>query len=241
MKLTRVIPFFTVLFCSLIFNVSAADNKEINNLKETLQSRLGVNVSDIQFAPINGLYQVYTERGIIYVTGDGSKLFYGNIYDLKNGMMNLTDQAMAKPRKAIVESLQSDMLVYKAKNEKHVVTIFTDITCGYCRKLHNEMKQYNDAGITVRYLAFPRQGANSENAKHMNAIWCAKNPNNAMDKAQAGGNVKLAQCDGKISEQYQAGTRIGVTGTPAIVLKDGTLIPGYQPAKALLNTIESRS
>lgn len=241
MKFSRVVFVVAVVLSVFSITANAVMLDDVSVIKNKLKTTLGMNAPEINPSPIPGLYQVITERGVIYVTKDGSKLITGNIYDMNNDMANLTEQAMVEPRKKMLTKLKPEMLVYKAKNEKHVVTVFTDISCGYCRKLHSEMKDYNDLGITVRYLAFPRQGVPSANASKMESIWCAKNPNAAMDKAQSGGKVQTVSCDAKIAEQYQAGNSIGVNGTPAIVLQDGTMIPGYQNAQSLLQVLDSKS
>jgi thiol:disulfide interchange protein DsbC len=218
---------------------SSTDNKD-NELKQKISDMLGVEVSTIQPSPISGLQQVLTDRGVLYITEDGSKLIHGNVYDLDNRMKNLTEAALAGPRIEMLKPLEKDMLVYKAKNEKHVVTVFTDVDCGYCRKLHNQMAEYNDLGITVRYLAYPRAGIPSANADEMQAVWCAKDPLQAMTDAKAGKNIKAASCDIDIAKQYRLGMSFGINGTPAIILEDGSLIPGYQPPENLLQAIESR-
>ncbi|QSX36380.1 bifunctional protein-disulfide isomerase/oxidoreductase DsbC [Shewanella sedimentimangrovi] len=207
-------------------------------LKQKLTDTLGVDVLSIEPAPVKGLFQVITNRGVLYINEDGSKLFHGNLYDLDKGMDNLTEAALAGPRMEMLKPFEDKMLVYKAKDEKHVVTVFTDITCGYCRKLHKQMAEYNDLGISVRYLAFPRQGVPSENAEQMEAVWCAKDPHQAMDDAKAGKAIKAASCDANIAEQYNLGATFGINGTPALILEDGTLIPGYQPPKDLYNNLE---
>ncbi|MDD8061334.1 MULTISPECIES: bifunctional protein-disulfide isomerase/oxidoreductase DsbC [Shewanella] len=240
MKLTKAI----VLVASLVITpiLSAATATDVSNesaLKQKLTETLGVNVAKVQPSPVDGLYQVFTDRGVLYVTKDGSKLFHGNLYDLDHDMKNLTELALAAPRLEMLKPFEQDMLVYKAKNEKHVVTIFTDVDCGFCRKLHNQMQGYNDLGITIRYLAYPRAGIPSANADEMQAVWCAKDPLQAMTEAKTGGNVKSASCDIDIAKQFQLGQAFGVTGTPAIVLANGVMVPGYQPPADLLRTIES--
>lgn len=240
MKLTKAIALVVSLVIAPI--VSAATATDVSNesaLKQRLTETLGVNVAQIQPSPVDGLYQVFTDRGVLYVTQDGSKLFHGNLYDLDQGMKNLTELALAAPRLEMLKPFEQDMLVYKAKNEKHVVTIFTDVDCGFCRKLHNQMQGYNDLGITIRYLAYPRAGIPSANADEMQAVWCAKDPLKAMTEAKAGGNVKSASCDIDIAKQFQLGQAFGVNGTPAIVLENGVMVPGYQPPADLLRTIES--
>jgi thiol:disulfide interchange protein DsbC len=240
MILTRVCS----LFLAVVFAQSAmaapntpADNSDV--LKEKLAETLSVEVHSLQESPIPGLYEALTDRGVLYISKDGSKLFHGNLYDLDKGMKNLTEAALAGPRIEMMKPLEENMLVYKAKNEKHVVTVFTDTTCGYCRKLHNEMQEYNDLGITVRYLAFPRSGVPSANADEMESVWCAADPLQAMTDVKGGKRLKLSKCDAKIAEQYNLGQSFGVNGTPAIVLEDGSMIPGYQPPAALLKVLES--
>ncbi|GGP52326.1 thiol:disulfide interchange protein DsbC [Shewanella algicola] len=240
MKLTKAIALVASLVIAPI--VSAATATDVSNesaLKQKLTETLGVNVAQVQPSPVDGLYQVFTDRGVLYVTQDGSKLFHGNLYDLDQGMKNLTELALAAPRLEMLKPFEQDMLVYKAKDEKHVVTIFTDVDCGFCRKLHNQMQGYNDLGITIRYLAYPRAGIPSANADEMQAVWCAKDPLKAMTEAKTGGNVKSASCDIDIAKQFQLGQAFGVNGTPAIVLENGVMVPGYQPPADLLRTIES--
>ena len=239
MKLTKAFSFaVTLAVAPMLQAASATDIPNETELKKQVSDVLGVNVLKIESSPIDGLYQAFTDRGVLYVSPDGTKLIHGNMYDL-NGMKNLTEAALAGPRVDMLKPFEDDMLVYKAKNEKHVVTIFTDVDCGYCRKLHQEMDGYNDLGITVRYLAYPRAGIPSANAQEMEAVWCAKDPLKAMTAAKTGGNVKSATCDANIEEQYRLGQAFGINGTPAIVLENGVLVPGYQPPEALLNTIKT--
>ncbi|QFU21474.1 bifunctional protein-disulfide isomerase/oxidoreductase DsbC [Shewanella eurypsychrophilus] len=243
MKFTRIFSLiFAVLLAPFALATSNAATDTIANsaeLKQKLKDSLSVEVHSLSQSPIPGLYEALTDRGVLYITQDGSKLFHGSLYDLDKGMKNLTEAAMAGPRIEMMKPLENNMLVYKAKNEKHVVTIFTDISCGYCRKLHNQMDEYNDLGITIRYLAFPRRGVPSTNADEMEAVWCAADPLKAMTDAKSGNKVKHNKCDAKIAEQYNLGQSFGINGTPAIVLEDGSLIPGYQPPKDLLRALES--
>ncbi|NKF51428.1 bifunctional protein-disulfide isomerase/oxidoreductase DsbC [Shewanella sp. WXL01] len=238
--------FSLALIAGLIFSpVTLAANSTgsiEDKLTEQLVDKLNVDVVSMEKAPIEGLYQAVTKQGMLYISEDGSKLIHGNIYALDNNMENLSDTAfnaaMAAPRLEMLKPFEKDMLVYKAKNEKYVVTVFTDVDCGYCRKLHNEMQGYNDLGITIRYLAYPRRGVPSANADEMQAVWCAKDPLKAMTEAKSGGNVKAASCDVDISKQFYLGQQFGISGTPAIVLENGSVIPGYQPPERLLKTLQ---
>ena len=132
-----------------------------------------------------------------------------------------------------LNALTKEMIVYKAPKEQHVITVFTDITCGYCHKLHEQMSDYNALGITVRYLAFPRQGLQSQAEQDMKAIWCAKDRNKALDDAMNGKGVQPASCSVDIAKHYTLGVQMGVNGTPAMVLSNGMVLPGYQGPKEL--------
>ncbi|MCW3171616.1 bifunctional protein-disulfide isomerase/oxidoreductase DsbC [Shewanella subflava] len=240
MKLSNAFILVASLLVPAMSQAASTTGNQNSELKQKISDMLGVEVTTIQPSPISGLQQVLTDRGVLYITEDGSKLIHGNVYDLNNRMKNLTEAALAGPRIEMLKSFEKDMLVYKAKNEKHVVTVFTDVDCGYCRKLHNQMSEYNDLGITVRYLAYPRAGIPSANADEMQAVWCAKDPLQAMTDAKAGKNIQAASCDIDISKQYRLGMSFGINGTPAMILEDGSMIPGYQPPENLLQTIESR-
>ena len=238
MKLTRAFSLCLALAVTPFVGVASAASESGDQLKQKLSDTLGIEVISMADSPIPDLYQVITNRGVLYVSKDGSKLLHGNLYDLNQDMKNLTEAALAGPRLEMLKPFEDEMLVYKAKNEKHVVTVFTDVTCGYCRKLHSQMQQYNDLGITVRYLAYPRQGVPSPNAEEMEAIWCAKDPQQAMTDAKAGKGVKMAKCDANITGQHQLGMKMGISGTPALILENGTLIPGYQAPRELLYNLE---
>ena len=198
-------------------------------IKQSL-TKLGVANAEIQPAPLAGMKTVLTESGVIYVTEDGKHIIQGPLYDVSGGQpVNVTNQMLMTK----LNALDKEMIVYKAPQEKHVITVFTDITCGYCHKLHEEMKDYNALGITVRYLAFPRAGVQSQPEQDMKAIWCAKDRNKAFDDAMSGKGIQPASCDIDIANHYALGVQFGVTGTPAIVLNNGYVVPGYQGPKEM--------
>ncbi|GLS83068.1 bifunctional protein-disulfide isomerase/oxidoreductase DsbC [Paraferrimonas haliotis] len=209
-------------------------------IKKLLQDKLQVSVDSVSQGPTDELLEAVTDRGILYVTKDGSKMFFGQVYQLSD-MTNLTEQTMSKIRLDKLASFKDDMIVFKAKDEQYVITVFTDITCGYCRKLHNQIAEYNDLGITIQYLAFPRGGLNSDSFDKLRDVWCSADQKEAMTKAKAGVDVNRATCKADIAGQYQLGQTFGVTGTPAMVLANGQMVPGYIPPQRLLNTLKSRN
>ncbi|MGG7447420.1 bifunctional protein-disulfide isomerase/oxidoreductase DsbC [Kosakonia oryzendophytica] len=213
-----------IMFTLVAVAFSGAAHADDAAIKQSL-AKLGVQSSEILPAPVAGMKAVLTSSGVLYVTEDGKHIIQGPMYDVSGAQpVNVTSQ-MLMPH---LNALAKEMIVYKAPQEKHVITVFTDITCGYCQKLHSEMADYNALGITVRYLAFPRQGIGSEAEKDMKAVWCAKDRNKAFDDAMSGKGVKPTSCDMDIANHYALGVQFGVNGTPAVVLNDGYVVPGYQ-------------
>jgi len=194
---------------------------------------IGLQATKIEDSAIPGVKQVLTNRGVYYMSSDSKIFIAGRMFNIDNNMENLTETALSGLRLEGLDKYQDSMIVFPAKDEKHTITVFTDTTCGYCRKLHAQMDDYNKLGITVRYLAFPRGGMNSRSFDDMRSVWCSSDQHEAMDKAKAGSSVDLAKCDAPIAGHYNLGQAAGVTGTPAIVLDDGTMIPGYKPPSAL--------
>jgi len=203
--------------------------------------KLGMTISSVAEAPVPGLLQVMTDKGLFYTTEDGGYLIHGRVYNMNAGMQNETELALSNVRVDGVKSFDGDMIEYKAKDEKFQITVFTDITCGYCRKLHAQMDEYNQLGISVRYLAFPRSGLGGQSFKDMESVWCADDQHKAMDAAKNSGDVTQKQCQTKVAQQYEFGQKIGVSGTPAIILEDGKMIPGYQPPQQLLKILQQGS
>ncbi|MBQ4813611.1 bifunctional protein-disulfide isomerase/oxidoreductase DsbC [Pseudoalteromonas luteoviolacea] len=209
----------------------------INPIQQSL-ANLGLSVNDITDSPIPGLKTVITDRGVFYSSPDGRYLMQGALIDVPN-RKNLTEDALSGVRKEGLKDYQDSMIVYKAENEKHQVTIFTDITCGYCRKLHRELDDYLNAGITVKYMAFPRGGLQSQGYEDLMNVWCAKDAATALTEAKAGNPVDdVKDCSAPVAEHYQLGQKFGISGTPAIILEDGSIIPGYQPAAELAGALE---
>lgn len=202
---------------------------------KTSLSKLGVSQMTIKPSPVPGMKTVLTPAGVLYVTEDGKHVIQGPLYDVSGARpVNVTNALLVSS----LEALKDEMIEYKATQEKHVITVFTDITCGYCHKLHEQMKDYNSLGITVRYLAFPRQGMQSETAGAMKNIWCAKDPKKAFDNAMAGTEAPAADCKVDIAKHYNLGLQFGIQGTPAVVLQNGSVIPGYQGPEEMKNFLD---
>ncbi|GAA63373.1 thiol:disulfide interchange protein DsbC [Pseudoalteromonas sp. BSi20311] len=200
---------------------------------------LGVTVKQINPSPVAGLKELITNKGVLYASPDGQFLMQGTLIDLNN-RSNLTEQALNGVRQSGLKEYEDSMIVYKAPEEKHSITVFTDISCGYCRKLHRELDDLLESGITVKYLAFPRGGLQGSGYADLMNVWCAKDQQGALTEAKSGADTQIVKgCSAPVAEHYQLGQSFGISGTPAIILEDGTMIPGYQPAAALSAALEA--
>lgn len=234
---------FSSLFAALALAVAAplaqaADAEQaIRKTLNTLQPDL--KVESVSASPLKGLHQVQLEGGrVLYMSEDGQYLMQGYLYQMRDGqMVNLTEQAESVAVARQLNALpRNEMVIFAPKNPKTHITVFTDTDCGYCQLLHKEVAELNRQGVEVRYLAYPRAGVGSPTYETLVSVWCAKNPQEAMNQAKARKKVAAATCENPVAKQYELGQRIGVQGTPAIFLANGQLIPGYQPADKLAPT-----
>ncbi len=220
-----------------VFAEDQGDAAEIEAIRALLTStQQGMEIGDIVLNPI-GMYEVSIQNGqSIYVSRDAKFLIPGDLYEAKaEGLVNLGELRRNTIRRERIAALdEADMIIFEPEGErKATLTVFTDVDCPYCRKLHAEIEALNGYGIAVRYLAFPRTGLNTETSAKMISTWCAADRQAMMTSATRGGDVPVAECENPIAEQYQLGREVGVTGTPALVLEDGTIMPGYVEAAVL--------
>ena len=202
----------------------------------------GMSVQSIKESQIENLFIVdIGDLQPIYASKNGEFFFYGELYAVEgNTLQNTTKDEINLKRKSILDEVLSkdDFISFKSENEKYRVTIFTDVDCGYCRKFHNEIKDFNDLGITVNYVAFPRSGLDSISYNKIVTAWCSKDPKNTLTKMKQGIDVQLSLCqDHPVETHFLLGQKIGITGTPAIIKSNGELLPGYLPPEELLNRL----
>ena len=196
-----------------------------------------LEVASVSESGIEGVVLVeLAGGGLLYGTSDGSHVIEGSLYRLGDGgIVNLTEQRRAVKRRELLAEVDAEDMVIFSPDEpaKASVAIFTDVDCGYCRKLHMEMDEINALGIEVRYLAFPRTGPGSRSYEKTVSAWCAKDAQQAITELKMGGSIPDRSCANPVMEQYELGQAMGVTGTPAIITEQGTLLPGYVPAAEL--------
>lgn len=203
------------------------------NLKSQLE-QMGATDVKISDSPLSGFKMATSNEGVVYISQDGRYVIQGKVFELKNGKaLDITNQGLL----AELNSYSNEMIVYPAKNEKHVITVFMDITCHYCHLLHEQIKEYNDLGITIRYLAFPRGGMNTQTAKQMEAIWTSADKVKALNDAEKGNPPTQLKTPDIVKKHYQLGIKFGVNGTPNMVTSDGELIAGYVEPKELVKML----
>lgn len=209
----------------------------------SLAASLAVNgqpmpVESVRATPMEGIFEVLLATGErFYSDADGQHFLVGDLYENgAQGLVNLTEQGRNGERAArLAEIPESERVIFRGAGESRAeLVVFTDTTCPYCRQLHEEVPRLNELGIEVHYLAFPRTGMNAQGARTMQQVWCADNPTEAMSTAKRQEPLSgSASCDNPVESQYHLGLELGVQGTPAIVLPDGRLVPGYVPAERL--------
>ena len=239
-----------VLACSLLVGLALTGTTSVvaetesggQALVDKLKSlRPDIPIERVTPSPLPGIYQLELAGGtVFYGTEDGRYLFAGDLYELGDeDLVNLAEQGRVEKRQSVMASIDlDDMIVFAPRGERNaVITVFTDVDCGYCQKLHQEVPALNEMGVEVRYLAYPRAGVGSRSYQKIVSAWCAEDKNSAITALKSGQSIPDLECTNPVSDQYELGHELGVTGTPAIVLEDGRLLPGYMPAEQLAQTI----
>jgi thiol:disulfide interchange protein DsbC len=195
---------------------------------ELLKTFPDAKAGDISPSPIPGLYEMRLGPQIVYVSADGHYLVKGDIVSVKDDH-NLTETRRSAARLAAVNGVGEDrMIVFQPKQVKHTITVFTDVDCGYCRKLHRQINDYLAQGIRVRYMFFPRSGPNTDSWFKAEKVWCSADRNAALTRAKLGEVLQTVQCTpNPVQQHYSLGREFGIEGTPAIILDNGELVPGY--------------
>lgn len=227
------------LYFSLLATISLAQADVV--LKDKLEALLpGMVVQTLEPLENTDLYEALVDGEIVYFSKDGRYVFQGDIIDIES-RQNITENKRRSLKKDEIDSFnEADMIIFEPEKTKHTLTVFTDIDCGYCRKLHQQMSEYNALGIKVRYMAFPRSGLDSESFDKAVSVWCADDRKQAMTDSKSGSSIKVNSCDNPIKDHFEAGRRLGITGTPALFLESGELLPGYIPPMRLIQILDEQ-
>ena len=219
--------------------VSVANASDPDAIEQRLAG-LVPDASDVAIAetPLPGIMEVRIGSDIIYMSEDGRYLFQGRVVDLET-QRDLTDAAMSDVRRAQLNELDpAEFVTFGNDSADHDVLVFTDPDCGFCRRMHEKIDEYEAEGIRIHYLAFPRAGEGSQTHNKLVSVWCADDRQSAMDVAKAGRTPRAATCTNPVMDQYRLGQALGVTGTPSLMTFDGDIIPGYVPPGQLRERLD---
>ncbi len=227
-------------FAALIPVAHADPGKAQETARATIKKLVPqATVEAVEIAPMPGFQQVVLGGQMVYVSDDGHYVLQGKLFDTAS-KTNLTENRLAKARVAKLAAVPaSQHVVFAPPNPKYKVTVFTDLDCGYCRRLHSQIAEYNKEGIEVDYLFFPRSGIGSPSYDKAVSVWCAKDRKAAFTAAKSGTDPVKAKCDNPVAEQFKLGQEVGVDGTPTIFTADGTRIGGYIPPDEMLKRLQS--
>jgi thiol:disulfide interchange protein DsbC len=195
----------------------------------------GLTPDGIASGPMEGVYEVVIQGRTVYAMVDGDRALIGEVYDLEQGRSMSSIRQSAKARELIDKIPLDEMVVFGNGRSKAHITVFTDVNCSYCRRLHQDVPGLVESGLEVRYIAFPRRGIDSPDYTDLVSVWCADDQQEAMNTAKSGGEVEQKDCDNPVADHYRIGVEVGVSGTPTIILADGTVLAGYRPPSDLLS------
>jgi thiol:disulfide interchange protein DsbC len=234
-----------VLFvCALLLITpaqAAVDPAVADKITASLRALLpDLQADDIRATPIENLYEVSIGMRVVYVTGDGRYLLQGSVIDLETRTEITAERQSALKLAALNEVGEEQMVVFGPEDAEYTVTVFTDIDCGFCRRLHGDMAGYNEKGIRIRYLFYPRAGIGSESYNKAVSVWCADDRKQAMTQAKAGQPVAPKTCENPVDEHYALGQGMRLQGTPALILESGETVPGYVPPDKLRQALDQR-
>lgn len=230
-KLTQWVSFGLVC-ASLMAQADPAEQQLRDRLKASMPD---AKVTSVRPSPVSGLYEVMMGPTVLYMSADGRYAFRGDIFDLQ-GHANITSKRRTEARQAAFKVAEKGAIEFAPADGKiaHTLYVFTDVDCGYCRKMHGEVGKLNAAGIDVKYFAFPRTGLNSDSFNKAVTVWCSDDKKQALTLAKQGQDLAAKTCPNPVASQYELGQSMGVHGTPAVFLEDGHELGGYVPAAELI-------
>jgi len=227
------------LLAGALIAAAAAGEPPVDPRVDIAKKIPGTKADELKPTPIPGMYELTRGTDIGYVTSDGRFYFGGDLYDIEQGV-NLTDASRNGARRSLLATIpESETVTFSPANPKYTITVFTDVDCGYCRKLHSEINELNKLGVRVRYVFYPRDGPGSEAWETAEAVWCAPDRADALTRAKRGEAIPSTKCGATpVAKQYELGQKLNIRGTPGIFTEEGDYITGYLPPAKLLEQIK---
>ena len=242
--MNRIATLIACLIATLPIAAAAADtDAKLEAVRAKVADKFeAIEPEDVNASQVDGWYVIQKGSIVAYISADGRYLMQGDLIDLDQ-QVNLTEQSRSDARRDLMASLSDEQtILFAPENPEYTVTVFTDVDCSYCRKLHSQIDEYLDEGIAIRYVLYPRNGPASRAWSRSEDVWCARDRNNALTMAKLDREFETEACDASmISKHFVLGQDVGLNGTPAIVLQNGTLIAGYLPPAGLKARIAANS
>jgi len=232
---TRFLQFLAAAALPLYAASAAPQQATKPDVRAEIARRLDVKPEAVEPSPVPGLYEVRSGAEVGYVSVDGRYYIDGDIFDMAS-RDNLTEHRRQKGRLDLLAQVSDDdAIVFAPRGPiRYTLTVFTDVDCTYCRRLHQEMPELNRLGIRIRYLMYPRSGPDTESWHKAEAVWCSADRRDALTRAKRGEAVKAPQCETPIARHYAIGRELGLRGTPGIITERGEYLAGYLPAPQLV-------
>ncbi|MDH3714030.1 MAG: DsbC family protein [Gammaproteobacteria bacterium] len=229
-----------IIVLSAVAGPVQANEAEDTIRKVFMQRFPDARIDHLAESPIAGIFEVGLGSQVFYVSGDGRYVFNGKLIDLET-RRDLTEGYLSKVRmRTLAEFDESRMIIFEPKGEtKHTITTFTDVDCGFCRKMHSEIDSYADLGIRVRYMLYPRAGVKSKSYEKAVSVWCAKDQRKELTFAKTGGVPDRRTCENPVTEHMSVARQLGLQGTPMTITETGEQIMGYMPAQDLFAQMEA--
>lgn len=232
-KITTLLAGASLFWAAAAFPVDAPEGVDL--IREAFP---GLKADEVHQTPVPGWYEIMLGSQVAYISSDAKYVMRGDLIELATNT-NYTENRRNQARLSVLGQMTEDSAItFSPDKVKHSITVFTDVDCGYCRKLHSEIAQLEGLGVEVKYLFFPRAGPGSNSWQKATSVWCADDRNDAMTSAKAGQPIEPKTCEAPIQEQYNMGRQVGLRGTPAIVTDTGELISGYLPAQQLVTRLQ---
>lgn len=221
-------------------DVAKADSAD-GRARQALQAlNPQIQIDYVGASALPGFREAIVGGQVVLVSDDGRYLVQGQVLDMETkNELTQGSPALAKYRRGLLDSIKAkDRIVFSPPNPKYTIDVFTDVECGYCRKLHSEIAEYNRLGIEVQYMAFPRMGLGSQDHRDMISVWCASDRKQALTDAKSDKPIAAKDCKSPVDMEYHIGQRLGISGTPAIFAPDGTQLGGYLPPQQLREALD---
>jgi thiol:disulfide interchange protein DsbC len=237
--------FLALLAGLLVFGPAVAEevSEELRLVRDVVSGMFeSIAAEDVNASPVDARYTIQKGSVVAYISADGRYLLQGDLIDLTN-QVNLSEASRTNSRRELMSTVSDDhVITFSPAEVKYTVSIFTDVDCTYCRRMHSQIDEYMAKGIEVRYLLYPRNGPASTSWNKAEEVWCSADRNEALTLAKLDRSFETSSCDAStVSDNYIVGRDVGLNGTPAIVLDDGTLIGGYLPPDQLMTRLEQNA